>query len=166
MNNNVLLDLIAKLPDDELANYGLMRISKQAGPESSRPVVESPTTTSPSGKPSKKMYEQRVTAILKEFGIPAHLKGYGYLRDAIISCIEDSTLLDSVTKSLYPTVAKHFNTTTSRTERAIRHAIEQSSLETTERYFGKSVLTAKGDKPTNSHFIAAIVDSVIIGELQ
>ena len=160
MLNNALLDLISKLPDEELKKYGLMRISKPANvTEISRPVVES---SKPAAKPSKKMYEQRVTGILKEFGIPAHLKGYGYLRDAIVSCIDDSQLLENVTKGLYPTVAKHFNTTTSRTERAIRHAIGQANPEITEQYFGKSVLS--GEKPTNSHFIAAIVDKLIIDE--
>lgn len=107
--------------------------------------------------------ENDVTRMLHEIGIPAHIKGYQYLRDAIaISVHEDDTLI-SVTKVLYPTIAKQHNTTASRVERAIRHAIEvaweRGRLEAIYDLFGYTVSTGKG-KPTNSEFIALIADKI------
>ena len=105
--------------------------------------------------------ETSVTAIIHEVGVPAHIKGYQYLREAILIAIKDMDVINAVTKVLYPEVAKRFNTTASRVERAIRHAIEvawdRGDLETLQKYFGYTVSNAKG-KPTNSEFIAMIAD--------
>ena len=105
--------------------------------------------------------ESVVTSIIHEIGVPAHIKGYQYLREAIIIAVEDIEVINAVTKILYPEVAKRFSTTASRVERAIRHAIEvawdRGDLETLQKYFGYTVSNAKG-KPTNSEFIAMIAD--------
>ena len=105
--------------------------------------------------------EAEVTAIIHEIGVPAHIKGYQYLREAIVMAVEDMEVINAVTKILYPEVAKRFNTTASRVERAIRHAIEvawdRGDLETLQKYFGYTVSNTKG-KPTNSEFIAMIAD--------
>ncbi len=107
--------------------------------------------------------ERRVTAIIHDIGVPAHIKGYQYLREAIGLAVEDMEVINAVTKVLYPAVAKKFGTTASRVERAIRHAIEvawdRGDLETLQKYFGYTVSNAKG-KPTNSEFIAMIADRI------
>ena len=107
--------------------------------------------------------ESRVTNMLHEIGIPAHIKGYHYLRDAIIMAVNDMDVLNAITKILYPTVAKKYQTTSSRVERAIRHAIEvawsRGKLDTLDELFGYTVSTGKG-KPTNSEFIALIADTI------
>ena len=104
-----------------------------------------------------------VTEIIHDIGVPAHIKGYKYLREAIILAIEDEEIMSAVTKVLYPTVAKTFSTTSSRVERAIRHAIEvawdRGDIETLQSFFGYTVSNLKG-KPTNSEFIAMIADSL------
>ena len=101
--------------------------------------------------------------MLHEIGIPAHIKGYQYLRDAIIMSVRDPEMLSSVTKILYPTIAKTHKTTPSRVERAIRHAIEvawgRGKLDTLNSLFGYTVSGGKG-KPTNSEFIALITDKI------
>ena len=105
--------------------------------------------------------EAVVTEVIHEIGVPAHIKGYQYLREAIILTINDMEIINSVTKVLYPTVAKKYNTTPSRVERAIRHAIEvawdRGDIETLQKFFGYTVSNVKG-KPTNSEFIAMIAD--------
>ena len=109
--------------------------------------------------------ELMITEIIHQVGIPAHIKGYHYLRDAIIMVVEDIDLLGAVTKELYPAIAKANNTTPSRVERAIRHAIEvawnRGKLETINSLFGYTVQNDKG-KPTNSEFIAIIADKLRI----
>ncbi len=104
-----------------------------------------------------------VTDVIHQLGVPAHIKGYHYLRTAILASLENAELLESVTKLLYPTVAQHFSTTSSRVERAIRHAIEiawdRGDLDTLNAFFGYTVNTCKG-KPTNSEFIALITDKL------
>lgn len=104
-----------------------------------------------------------VTEVIHQLGVPAHIKGYHYLREAILCSLDDKELLESVTKQLYPTVAKKFITTSSRVERAIRHAIEiawdRGNLDTLNAFFGYTVNTCKG-KPTNSEFIALITDKL------
>ena len=111
----------------------------------------------------KMSLEKSITEMILDVGIPAHIKGYHYLRTAIKLSVEDNSMLSGVTKILYPTVAKTYNTTASRVERAIRHAIEvawdRGNLETLHTMFGYSVNTAKG-KPTNSEFIAMISDKL------
>lgn len=107
--------------------------------------------------------EARVTDMIHEIGIPAHIKGYHYLRDAILMAVEDMDVLNAITKVLYPTVAKLHQTTASRVERAIRHAIEvawsRGKLDTLDELFGYTVSNGKG-KPTNSEFIALIADTI------
>ncbi len=107
--------------------------------------------------------ENRVTNMLHEIGIPAHIKGYHYLRDAIMMSVEDMDVLNAITKVLYPTVAKKYHTTSSRVERAIRHAIEvawnRGKLDTLDELFGYTISTGKG-KPTNSEFIALTADTI------
>ena len=107
--------------------------------------------------------EKDVTQILHEIGVPAHIKGYQYLRDAITASVEDQDMLSSVTKVLYPNIAKKHQTTPSRVERAIRHAIEvawnRGKMETINEIFGYTVSNGKG-KPTNSEFIALLSDKI------
>ena len=107
--------------------------------------------------------ETQVTKIIHQIGVPAHIKGYQYLRTAILMTIEDNDVINSVTKVLYPTVAKKYQTTTSRVERAIRHAIEvawdRGDIDTLNSYFGYTIQNSRG-KPTNSEFIAMIADNL------
>lgn len=107
--------------------------------------------------------ERDVTDMIHEIGVPAHIKGYQYLREAIIMSVEDPEMLGSITKVLYPTIARKYQTTSSRVERAIRHAIEvawnRGRMETLDAMFGYTINTGKG-KPTNSEFIALIADKI------
>jgi len=107
--------------------------------------------------------EAQVTKIIHQIGVPAHIKGYQYLRTAILMTISDSDIINSVTKVLYPSVAKKYATTTSRVERAIRHAIEvawdRGDIDTLNSYFGYTIQNNRG-KPTNSEFIAMIADNL------
>ncbi|MGV8982402.1 sporulation transcription factor Spo0A [Clostridium sp.] len=107
--------------------------------------------------------EAEITNIIHEIGVPAHIKGYMYLREAITMVVNDIELLSAVTKELYPSIAKKFNTTASRVERAIRHAIEvawgRGQVETINKIFGYTIHNAKG-KPTNSEFIAMVADKL------
>ncbi|MCI6228597.1 MAG: sporulation transcription factor Spo0A [Clostridiales bacterium] len=107
--------------------------------------------------------ETLVTNIIHEIGVPAHIKGYQYLREAIIIAVNDMDVINAITKVLYPEVAKTFGTTPSRVERAIRHAIEvawdRGDLDTLQKFFGYTVSNTKG-KPTNSEFIALIADKL------
>jgi two-component system response regulator (stage 0 sporulation protein A) len=113
--------------------------------------------------PDRNDLEAQVTGIIHKIGVPAHIKGYQYLRTAIIMTIEDAELINAVTKVLYPTVAKKYQTTSSRVERAIRHAIEvawdRGDLDTLNAYFGYTIQNDRG-KPTNSEFIAMIADNL------
>ena len=114
-------------------------------------------------RPGKTSIETMVTGIIHEIGVPAHIKGYQYLREAIIIAVNDMDVINAITKVLYPQVAKTFQTTPSRVERAIRHAIEvawdRGDLDTLQRFFGYTVSNTKG-KPTNSEFIALIADKL------
>ena len=107
--------------------------------------------------------EKDVTDMIHEIGVPAHIKGYQYLRDAIMMSVEDIEMLNSITKILYPSIAKKYQTTPSRVERAIRHAIEvawsRGKMETLDSLFGYTINLGKG-KPTNSEFIALIADKI------
>ena len=107
--------------------------------------------------------ETQVTKIIHQIGVPAHIKGYQYLRTAILLTVSDSDIINSVTKILYPSVAKKYQTTTSRVERAIRHAIEvawdRGDVDTLNSYFGYTIQNNRG-KPTNSEFIAMIADNL------
>lgn len=116
-----------------------------------------------SGTVSPKMLDKTITSIIKEIGVPAHIKGYAFLREAIQMVYRDVDLLGSVTKILYPDIAKKYNTTPSRVERAIRHAIEvawnRGNYEVISKMFGYTVHHLKS-KPTNSEFIAMIADKI------
>ena len=107
--------------------------------------------------------ESQVTKVIHQIGVPAHIKGYQYLRCAILMTINNNDIINSVTKVLYPTVAKKYGTTTSRVERAIRHAIEvawdRGDVDTLNSYFGYTIQNSRG-KPTNSEFIAMIADNL------
>ena len=107
--------------------------------------------------------ETEITSIIHEIGVPAHIKGYMYLREAITMVVNDMELLSAVTKELYPSIAKKYNTTASRVERAIRHAIEvawgRGQVDAINKLFGYTVHNEKG-KPTNSEFIAIIADKL------
>lgn len=107
--------------------------------------------------------EKDVTDMIHEIGVPAHIKGYQYLREAIMMSVEEPDMLGSITKVLYPTIARKYQTTSSRVERAIRHAIEvawsRGRMETLDNLFGYTVNTGKG-KPTNSEFVALIADKI------
>ena len=116
-----------------------------------------------SSRSEKTNIETMVTNIIHEIGVPAHIKGYQYLREAIMIAVNDMDVINAITKVLYPQVAKTFQTTPSRVERAIRHAIEvawdRGDLDTLQRFFGYTVSNTKG-KPTNSEFIALIADKL------
>ena len=110
--------------------------------------------------------ENLVSDIMRQIGVPAHIKGYQYLRTSIILCVNDKEMLSSVTKILYPTVAKQYDTTASRVERAIRHAIEvawnRGDVDVLSSFFGYTIQAERG-KPTNSEFIAMIADKISLG---
>ncbi len=111
----------------------------------------------------KDTLETSITNIIHEVGVPAHIKGYQYIREAITLAVNDMDVINSITKQLYPTLAKKFKTTPSRVERAIRHAIEvawtRGSMDTNNEMFGNTISATKG-KPTNSEFIAMIADKL------
>ena len=112
-----------------------------------------------------KSLDEKITAIFLSVGIPAHIKGYHYLREAIRMVYFNPELISKITKELYPGIAKRFNTTASKVERAIRHAIEVSwtrgKIENINKLFGFNVY-GKNDKPTNGEFIALVADKLII----
>jgi two-component system response regulator (stage 0 sporulation protein A) len=137
------------------------RIRSIAGKPKGAPV-QKPIQSS--GRSRREMsLEAHVTDILHEIGVPAHIKGYQYLRTSIVMAAEDMDVINAVTKVLYPTVGKKYSTTPSRVERAIRHAIEvawdRGDIEVLQKYFGYTVSNIKG-KPTNSEFIAMIADKI------
>ena len=117
----------------------------------------------PEKKKDQENLEALVTNVIHEVGVPAHIKGYQYLREAIMMVVNDIDVINQITKSLYPQIAKKYSTTPSRVERAIRHAIEvawgRGQAEVVENIFGYTVSAAKG-KPTNSEFIAMIADKL------
>lgn len=121
------------------------------------------TIAGPIMAPIRGDLEEQVTSVIHKVGVPAHIKGYQYLRTAIMMTVENNDLINSVTKILYPTVAKKYQTTSSRVERAIRHAIEvawdRGDLDTLNEYFGYTIQNERG-KPTNSEFIAMIADNL------
>jgi two-component system response regulator (stage 0 sporulation protein A) len=125
-------------------------------------VAEVPEMMMKSGRDTA-ILEADVTNIIHEVGVPAHIKGYQYLREAIVMSVQDMEMLNSVTRVLYPTIAQRYHTTTSRVERAIRHAIEvawsRGKMDTIDALFGYTIHNGKG-KPTNSEFIALITDKI------
>ena len=152
---------VAELTAAKGADYFMMKPCRTAAVvERARQMLQSAASAENADRPEVGL-EGKITAIIHEIGVPAHIKGYQYLREAIMIAVEDMDVINAVTKVLYPEVAKRFGTTASRVERAIRHAIEvawdRGDLETLQRYFGYTVSNAKG-KPTNSEFIAMIAD--------
>lgn len=138
---------------DEMAERILLLCKKSRMPEPVHRPAAAPT--------SGGSLEIQVTEIIHQIGVPAHIKGYQYLRDAILMAIEDDDIINAVTKRLYPAVAKKHGTTSSRVERAIRHAIEvawdRGDVDVLNSYFGYTIHNGRG-KPTNSEFIAMISD--------
>ena len=120
-------------------------------------------TAAPGKTPASPDLESQVTKVIHRIGVPAHIKGYQYLRTAIMMTVEDTDMINSVTKVLYPSVAKKFSTTSSRVERAIRHAIEvawdRGDVDVLNSYFGYTIQNQRG-KPTNSEFITMIADNL------
>ncbi|MCI8351241.1 MAG: sporulation transcription factor Spo0A [Oscillospiraceae bacterium] len=123
----------------------------------------SPMAPQPASSANEPDLEILVTQVIHQIGVPAHIKGYHYLREAVILAIKNVDIINAVTKQLYPTVAKKHDTTSSRVERAIRHAIEvawdRGDIDTLNSYFGYTINTGRG-KPTNSEFIAMIADKL------
>ncbi|HCQ90198.1 sporulation transcription factor Spo0A [Clostridium sp. Marseille-Q7071] len=124
-------------------------------------IVDTPEVKATQSEPMN--LEAEITNIIHEIGVPAHIKGYMYLREAITLVVNDIEFLSAVTKELYPTIAKKYNTTASRVERAIRHAIEvawsRGQVDTINKLFGYTIHNDKG-KPTNSEFIAMVADKL------
>ncbi len=127
---------------------------------------QGPTSSGNASIRSRKL-DVEVTNIIHQMGVPAHVKGYQYLRDAILAVINEVNLLGAVTKELYPMIAEKYSTTPSRVERAIRHAIElawdRGNIEMMNRFFGYTINIERG-KPTNSEFIAMVADKLRIGK--
>ena len=144
----------------EIKNY---RVSKFKTGAQSREIKAPYIDIREKGGSDKDNLEALVTNVIHEVGVPAHIKGYQYLREAIMMVINDIEVINQITKQLYPDIAKKFNTTPSRVERAIRHAIEvawgRGQTDVVESIFGYTVSAVKG-KPTNSEFIAMISDKL------
>ena len=129
----------------------------------SREIKQQYIEISPENKKDEGNLEALVTNVIHEVGVPAHIKGYQYLREAIMMVVNDIDIINQITKQLYPDIAEKYHTTPSRVERAIRHAIEvawgRGEQATVENIFGYTVSASKG-KPTNSEFIAMIADKL------
>ena len=133
------------------------------GSFASREIKQQYIELAPESKKDENNLEALVTNVIHEVGVPAHIKGYQYLREAIMMVVNDIDIINQITKQLYPEIAEKYKTTPSRVERAIRHAIEvawgRGQTDTVESIFGYTVSAAKG-KPTNSEFIAMIADKL------
>ena len=160
-DNEYILKLLRKLTENEELMNGktpdilLVYLDK--------PIDKETLFETESEDTKRHSLEERVTEIIHEIGVPAHIKGYQYLREAIIMSVNDMEMLNSITKILYPEIAKKYQTTSSRVERAIRHAIEvawsRGKMDTIDELFGYTINNGKG-KPTNSEFIALITDKM------
>jgi len=152
---------IMKPFDNDLVINRIKLVRDRNTKSSNEPRMANAYEKSP--KPAEHDLETDVTNIIHEIGVPAHIKGYQYLREAIMMSVNDIEMLNSITKILYPTIAKQFQTTPSRVERAIRHAIEvawsRGKMDTIDELFGYTINNGKG-KPTNSEFIALIADKI------
>ena len=144
----------------EIKNYSAPTLNNKVLRETKSPYI---AISSNAKKEAEGTLEALVTNIIHELGVPAHIKGYQYLREAIMMVVNDIDVINQITKQLYPDIAHKFKTTPSRVERAIRHAIEvawaRGEQETVETIFGYTISAAKG-KPTNSEFIAMIADKL------
>lgn len=152
---------ILKPFDMENLTSHIRQVSGKANAMIKRPLPSFRSATTVDGKP--KNLDASITSIIHEIGVPAHIKGYMYLREAISMVYNDIELLGSITKVLYPDIAKKYNTTASRVERAIRHAIEvawsRGNIDSISSLFGYTVSMSKA-KPTNSEFIAMVADKL------
>ena len=159
---NLGADYYVLKPFDNKMLINRIKHVRRAGTRRLREISRQQENTQEKPVPVRNL-ETDVTNIIHEIGVPAHIKGYQYLRDAIILSVNDMEMLNSITKILYPTIAKRHQTTASRVERAIRHAIEvawsRGKMDTIDELFGYTVSTGKG-KPTNSEFIALIADKI------
>lgn len=158
--NERVFELLSKLLHED-KEFQIM-ITVPSGRRSGQSTAERKVAAEEKGNEVHDL-EKDVTEMIHEIGVPAHIKGYQYLREAIMMSVEDVEMLNSITKVLYPTIAKRFQTTPSRVERAIRHGIEvawaRGRSETLEALFGYTISAGKG-KPTNSEFIALIADRI------
>lgn len=161
--NERMFQILTDLMKTEKEFQIMITVPGKKEEENGRYLFAESNNISKSGRKKEYDLEQEVTDMIHEIGVPAHIKGYQYLREAIMMAVEDIDMLNSITKVLYPTIAKRFQTTPSRVERAIRHAIEvawsRGRMETLDSLFGYTVNTGKG-KPTNSEFIALIADRI------
>ena len=150
--------LIKRIKDFKFYQPGTVRNSFAA-----REIKQQYIEIAPENKKDEDSLEALVTNVIHEVGVPAHIKGYQYLREAIMMVINDIDIINQITKRLYPKIAAKYSTTPSRVERAIRHAIEvawgRGQVDTVESIFGYTISSAKG-KPTNSEFIAMIADKL------
>lgn len=158
--NERVFELLSKLLHED-KEFQIM-ITVPSGRRSGQSTAERKVAAEEKGNEVHDL-EKDVTEMIHEIGVPAHIKGYQYLREPIMMSVEDVEMLNSITKVLYPTIAKRFQTTPSRVERAIRHGIEvawaRGRSETLEALFGYTISAGKG-KPTNSEFIALIADRI------
>lgn len=155
---------VAELAAARGADYFMMKPCKTSSVvERVRQMISPGSHTAEEADHRGRGLESTVTAIIHEIGVPAHIKGYQYLREAIMIAVEDMDVINAVTKVLYPEVAQKFGTTASRVERAIRHAIEvawdRGDVDTLNAYFGYTIHNSRG-KPTNSEFIAMLSDKL------
>jgi two-component system response regulator (stage 0 sporulation protein A) len=138
------------------------RITENMSPVQARPKAVA-ATNNPLSSSSTRSLDERISAIFLTIGIPAHIKGYQYLREAVKMVVEEQTLINRITKELYPGIGRHFDTTASKVERAIRHAIEvawtRGKIENINQVFGHNIYT-RNDKPTNGEFIALVADKL------
>lgn len=164
----VLADFMTEFISTTLMGFGVQYVllkpcTTRAVVERMNDIRESLSPRQAMRRPRETNVEAMVTAMIHEIGVPAHIKGYQYLREAILIAVHDMDVINAITKVLYPQVARTFATTPSRVERAIRHAIEvawdRGDLDTLQRFFGYTVSNTKG-KPTNSEFIALIADKL------
>ncbi len=155
---NLLLKRVKDLKNFQPAQFKNVSAAS-ANREIKAPYIE----ISPENKKNEENLEALVTNVIHEVGVPAHIKGYQYLREAIMMVVNDIDIINQITKQLYPEIALKYTTTPSRVERAIRHAIEvawgRGQTDVVESIFGYTVSAAKG-KPTNSEFIAMIADKL------
>ena len=146
-----------------LSAVGQDKITQKAISLGAQYYIVKPFDIAPEKRRDQGNLEALVTNVIHEVGVPAHIKGYQYLREAIMMAIKDNDVINQITKQLYPDIAGKYHTTPSRVERAIRHAIEvawgRGQADTVENIFGYTVSANRG-KPTNSEFIAMIADKL------
>ena len=149
--------------NSNINNYNINNINGNMNSYMSREIKAQYIEISPEKKKDQENLEALVTNVIHEVGVPAHIKGYQYLREAIMMVVNNIDIINQITKQLYPDIASKYRTTPSRVERAIRHAIEvawtRGQTDTVESIFGYTISAAKG-KPTNSEFIAMIADKL------